>query len=317
MGGSRDGAQCHGDLHIPLIPSWDLPKVALSIAVSPLRTVAGGACPGSVICVQGCRDRAGSRTSLHDRKTCGIPCKCIFNDPWLVLQHPQQCHHLCSRPPSPSLGEQNCFHGCSEEPEMSSRGTKLLLAGATSPPLWAQAAGRRSPCRRGLSGQDHRAPGRSSTSSQCMEQPVGKIFHLGDETFPSLHSQGGCRAVWFLSNECCSPGQAALSLPWGQEADATLLLAPASSGGSSTSQLRAWNPLTRRNPSLQHSRTGILPRHRRCLSSKRGSEPPLGSSQGNGGWHPQIPAPAAPRASPGPGESGVIPPARVSPEHLG
>lgn len=204
-------------------------------------------------------------------------------------------------------------------PEMSSRGTKLLLAGATSPPLWPQAAGRRRPCRRGLSGQDHRAPGRSSTSSQCMEQPVEKIFHLEDETFPSLHSQGGCGAVWFLSSGCCSPGQAALSLPWGQEADATLLLAPASSGGSSTSQLRAWNPLTRRHPSLQHSRTGILPRHRhrRCLSSKRGSEPPLGSSQGNGGWHPQMPAPAAPRASPGPGESGVIPPARVSPEHLG
>lgn len=139
-----------------------------------------------------------------------------------------------------------------KEPEMSSRATKLFLAGATSPPLWPQAAGRRRPCRKGLSGQDHRAPGRSSTSSQCMEQPVGKIFHLGHETFPPLHSQGGCRAVWLLSSGCCSPGQAALSLPWGQEADATLLLAPGSSGGSSTSQLRAWNPLTRRNPNLQH-----------------------------------------------------------------
>lgn len=32
--GSRDGAQCHGHIHIPLIPSWDLPKVAWSIAVS-------------------------------------------------------------------------------------------------------------------------------------------------------------------------------------------------------------------------------------------------------------------------------------------
>lgn len=111
--GSRDGAQCHGHIHIPLIPSWDLPKVAWSIAVSPsgqwhcphsLRTVAERAWPGSVICVQGPMDRAGSRTSLHDRKTCVIPCKYIFNYPWLVLQRPQQCHHMCSRP-SPPLGE--------------------------------------------------------------------------------------------------------------------------------------------------------------------------------------------------------------------
>lgn len=35
VGGSRDGAQCRGHIHIPLIPSWDLPKVALSTAVSP------------------------------------------------------------------------------------------------------------------------------------------------------------------------------------------------------------------------------------------------------------------------------------------
>lgn len=35
VAGSRDGAQCHGHTHIPLVPSWDLPKVALSTAVSP------------------------------------------------------------------------------------------------------------------------------------------------------------------------------------------------------------------------------------------------------------------------------------------
>lgn len=47
------------------------------------------------------------------QENCVSPCKYIFNAPWLVLQQPQQCLYMCPRPPSPPLGEQNCFHGCS------------------------------------------------------------------------------------------------------------------------------------------------------------------------------------------------------------
>lgn len=78
---------------------------------------------------------------------------------------------------------------------MSSRGTKLFLAGAKSLLLWPQAAGRRSPWGKGLSGQEHRPSGRNRTSSQSIEQPVGKIFHLELRPFPTVPSQGGGRAV--------------------------------------------------------------------------------------------------------------------------
>lgn len=98
---------------------------------------------------------------------------------------------------------------------MPSRATKLFLAGAKSLPLWPQAAGRRSPWGKGLSGQEHKPSGRSRTSSQSVEQPVGKIFHLGDEAFPHCALPGrlqGSLTTAFLSSSCC---QAALPVPWG------------------------------------------------------------------------------------------------------
>lgn len=136
-----------------------------------------------------------------------------------------------------------------KEPDTSSRGTELFLPGAKSPSLWPQAAGRRNPWGKGLSAQEHRAPGRSRTSSQRVEQPEGKIFHLGDETFPCSALPGRLQL---------DPLGSSAMVARGQEAGATLLMASASSEGSSSSQLRAWNYLTRRNHNVQHRGAEIL-----------------------------------------------------------
>lgn len=89
-------------------------------------------------------------------------------------------------------------------------------------------------------------------------EPLGKIFHLGDQTLLPCALPGrlqGSLTPAFFSSSCC---QAALSVPWGQEAGATFLLGSASSKGSSTSQLRAWNYPTWGNHNLQVFGTGIL-----------------------------------------------------------
>lgn len=98
--------------------------------------------------------------------------------------------------------------------------------------------------------------------------PVGKIFHLGGETFahPALPGRlQGSLTLWIPQHWVLCPGQAALPVAWGQMPHSAGL---SSSEGSSTSQLRACNYPTREITTCSIKGQVFCNRHRYCLPLK-------------------------------------------------